>query len=73
MKFRFITYLNEIYLVVGIGFDDAHQCQEYFEVIPLQPNLFKAVLYDSTLKIPFSQAIEITDKNTLLNLLVLYG
>lgn len=73
MKFRFIKYLTDIYLVVGMGYDSRNECPEFFEAIPLETNLFRAVIHQHVVRIPFSQAIEITDKNTLMNLLVLYG
>lgn len=75
MKFRFVRYLKEIYLVVGIGYDNRFECPEHFVVVPLERNtsLFRTALDITTINIPFSQAIEITNKNTLLSLMVLYG
>lgn len=76
MKFRFIEYKQDIYIVIGIGYDQFQECPEYFLCIPLTKqrlSLFGTVLLSSTTKIPIDQAIEITSKNKLLALLVLYG
>ena len=72
MKLRFIEHLGNIYIVVGMG----HAFSElYFEALPIQDhNLVRSALNcQHTLIIPFSEAIEITDKNRLTALMVLYG
>jgi hypothetical protein len=76
MKFRFVEYEQDLYLVVGIGYDQSNKCPDYFVCVILDKNnsnLFKAVIHPHTINIPFDKAIEITDKKKLLTLLVLYG
>jgi hypothetical protein len=75
MKLTFIEYNRNIYIVVGIGYcSDNTNSPEFFEVVPLvDHNLIRSSFELSTLHIPFSEAIEITNKNRLLALMVLYG
>jgi hypothetical protein len=76
MKFRFIEYQSDIYIVVGIGYNELSECKEYFECIPLRKhrlNLFELILDRHTINIEIDKAKEITDKKRLLTLLVLYG
>jgi hypothetical protein len=75
MKLRFIEYKGDLYLSVGITYDN-EAIQECFIAIPIdsiKPNLLRSVLENNTIKIPFSQAKEITNKSQLIALLVLYG
>ena len=76
MKFRFVEYESNIYVVVGIGYNQLNECPEHFVCIPLDKNnlnLFKTSLQIQTVDIPLDKAIEITSKNKLLTLMVLYG
>jgi hypothetical protein len=75
MKLTFIEYKGNIYIVVGIGYCSGNpKSPEFFEVVPLvDHNLIKSSFGLSTLHVPFSEAIEITDKNRLIALMVLYG
>jgi len=76
MKFRFVEYEQDIYLVVGIGYNQDNRCPDYFVCVILDRNnssLFKAIIHPHTINIPFDKAIEITDKNRLKLLGVLYG
>jgi hypothetical protein len=77
MKYRFVEYRGDIYIVIGIGYFndfDADSSPMFFEVIPLSDHsLIRSSLRPYTMNIPFSEAIEITDKNRLLALMVLYG
>ena len=75
MKMTFIEYRGDIYIVVGIGHISTNIISpEFFEVVPLvDHSLVRSSLQLSTLYVPFSEAIEITDKNRLIALMVLYG
>lgn len=76
MKLRFIEYEHDIYVVVGFGYNQYNECPEYFVCVPLDRkhlNLFRAALQLHTLNIPLDKAMEITSKNKLLALMVLYG
>ena len=75
MKFRFIKYLKEFYVVVGIAYDTSQEYPDCYVVVPLDKtvNLFRAVLQKDTINVPFVLAEEVTDKNELITLLVLYG
>ncbi len=76
MKIRFIEYHNDIYVVIGITYDSRHNYPECFVATPLKdlnPSIFRSILQLYTLNIPFVDAKEITDKNRLISLMVLYG
>jgi len=74
MKFRFIEYERDIYIVIGMGYDHSNICPEYFICVPLtKRGLFKASLQVQTIKIALDDAIEITSKSKLSILKVLYG
>ena len=76
MKLRFIEYCGDIYIVLCITYDTKHHCPECFVAIPIsdkQSSLVRTALQLQTLNIPFTDAKEITDKNRLISLMVLYG
>ena len=76
MKFRFIEYQGDLYVVLGITYDKMQECPDCFVAAPVDKKnstLFKAALELYTINIPFSQAIEITNKNRLKAIMVLYG
>lgn len=76
MNLRFIEYRGDIYVVIGITYDCRYRNPECFTAVPIDnfnKSVFKAALSLYTLNIPFAEAIEITDKNRLLSLMVLYG
>lgn len=76
MKIRFIEFEGDIYVVVGITYDTNSIYPECFTAVPLSSynySIFKAMLQIDTINIPIDEAIEITDKNQILTLLVLYG
>lgn len=75
MKFRFIKYLEDFYVVVGITHDILQEYPDCYVVVPLDKtvNLFRAILQKDTMNVPFVLAEEVTDKNELITLLVLYG
>jgi hypothetical protein len=76
MKLRFIEYKSDIYVVIGITYDSRYLYPECFVAVPLDdvnPSIFRAILDLSTINIPFVEAKEITSKNKLISLMVLYG
>ena len=75
MGHKFIKWCNHYYIVTGIGVS-----HEYFDppdvyyAVPLNGTVIKSLISCSTpYKIPFSEAIEITDKNEIKSILILYG
>jgi hypothetical protein len=77
MKLRFVEYAGSVYIVVGMGyglFDSIESHVLFFDVVPINEyKLIRSALYPMSMKVPFSEAIEITDKKRLLALKVLYG
>lgn len=81
MKLRFIEFNNEIYIVVGIGYNNSYPNPEgttklSFVAVPLLPghrNIYTALLEAYSVTIPFEEATEITDKKRISSLMVLYG
>lgn len=76
MKIRFIEYQNDIYVVIGITYDSKLTYPECFVAVPLteaRKSIYKCALSLHTLNIPFVEAEEVTDKNRLISLMVLYG
>lgn len=76
MKIRFINYKDDIYVVIGISYDYSNSCPEFFLSVPINeyhPSITRSLLESSSIKIPFVEAIEITKKEQILALMVLYG
>jgi hypothetical protein len=81
MKLRFIEYHQSIYIVIGITYDsDYHYPAAHlplaFVAVPLgerHRTVYSALLDAYSIKIPFEDATEITDKNRIGALMVLYG
>lgn len=76
MKMRFIEYEDDIYVVIGITYDASRAYPECFVAVPLKDaerSATRAMLSLHTLTIPFVEAKEISDKNRLISLMVLYG
>lgn len=76
MKFRFIEYQGDLYLVVGITYDNTKEYPDCFVITPIDKTttkLTRTALIGNTLTIPIAYVKEITDKNKLLTLMVLYG
>lgn len=76
MKLRFIEYQDNIYIVVGISYDSKYLDGLYFVSVLLDrenKSVIKSALSPHTLNIPLAEAKEITDKNRLISLMVLYG
>lgn len=76
MEYRFIEWNGELYIVVGIGYDTRIDPPDVFHAVPIQNNqsLFKTVIeYPGLVKIPFSEAVEITDKKRIFAIWTLFG
>lgn len=74
MKIRLIKFNDIIYVVVGIGYESKFDPPETYYAVPLQESLYRDLIMSHVaVKIPMSQAIEITDKNKIKALLVLFG
>lgn len=76
MLLRFIEFSGDIYLVVGITYEMRFDPPECFVAVPLtkaNQSITRALIENFSVKIPLAYAMEITDKNRLQALLVLYG
>lgn len=74
MRYRFIEYEGNIYVVVGIGYGPDGIDPYYFMGSLLnRSGIISASLEPHTIAIPFDEAIEITSKIRLLALRILYG
>lgn len=73
VKYRLVQYADDIYLVVGQGFDGQYDPPEVFYCVKLKQSLLASSLSPYEIIIPYSQAIEITDKNRLSVIFLLYG
>ena len=76
MKLRFIEYESSLYIVIGLTYDTTKDYPDCFVAIPLDAtckNIFSTLIIGHSINIPIVYANEITDKNKLLMILVLYG
>jgi len=73
MKIRFIYFNDQIMIVVGFTYDAQYDPPECFVAIPLKHAVTKSLLDINEIIVPISQAEEITDKNTINTILLLYG
>lgn len=75
MKFRFIEFEQETYLVVGITYDYTikSECFVAVHVKDINPSIRSISLNAFTRNIPLLDAVEIVDKNKIAALMVLYG
>lgn len=74
MKFRVIEWQGELYIVVGLGYDEYSDPPDVFYAVPLEYSLIRSLLVSSyTVIIPISEAIEITDQNRIKAIWILYG
>jgi hypothetical protein len=74
VNIRFIKFQDIYFVVVGIGYESKFNPPETYYAIPVRESLYRdLVLAHVVVKIPMSQAIEITDKNKVKALLVLFG
>ncbi len=72
MKLRFVQWNNSIYIVLGIGYDALYDPADIYYCVPLNSTIVKDVIMSDLVKIPMSQAIEITDQNKIKALYILY-
>ena len=74
MKIRLIKFRDVLYVVIGIGYESKFDPPETYYAVPLKESIYRdLILANIVEKIPVSQAIEITDKNKVKALLVLFG
>lgn len=76
MDFRFVEWRNELYIVLGIGYDTRIDPPDVFIAVPFtgEESLFRSILNaPSTVKIPFTEAIEITEEKRLRAIWILFG
>jgi hypothetical protein len=74
MVYRLIEWNGLLYIVVGIGFDHTQDPPDVFYAVPLEDTLFSSVLLNiDFIRIPFSEALEITDQNRIRAIWILYG
>ena len=74
MKLRLIKFQDIIFMVVGIGYESKFDPPETYYAIPLKESIYRdLIMAHLVVKIPMSQAVEITDKNKVKALLVLFG
>lgn len=85
MKYRFVEHKGELFLAVGIGYRSIpkgyrdvyndHKETECFELVPLvhYSSLTRASMALNTILVPISECDEITDREKLESLIILYG
>lgn len=74
MNLRFIEHYKEIYVVVGQGYERLLDPPDIFYCIKLEPNIIRAIINNqNVIKIPISEAMEITDIGRIRTLWILYG
>jgi hypothetical protein len=73
MKHRFIEWRGSIFIVVGLGYTNCDPPDCYYAV-PLTSSIVKSTLNSlQTIRIPFSEAKEITDRKRINAIWILYG
>lgn len=75
MEFRFVEWRGELYIVLGIGYDSRIDPPDVFTAVPFDGRgLYQSVLdAPGIVKIPFTEAIEITDEKRLRAIWILFG
>ncbi len=75
MDYRFVEWRGEIYIVLGIGYDTRIDPPDVFHAVPLENrSIISSLLHNpGIVKIPFTEAIEITDKNRIFAIWTLFG
>lgn len=73
MKYRIVEFDRQYYIVIGTGYDSNFDPPDYFECVPLKTSFISNVLNPHTVKLLVSEVREVTDKNVLKTLWVLYG
>lgn len=76
MDLRFIEFMGEIYVVVGHTYEVRFDPPECFVAVPLSLHrsrtITRDVLDNDSIKIPLCYAKEITDKQRIITLMLLY-
>lgn len=76
MYLRFIEFLGDIYVVVGFSYERRFDPPECFVAIPLSlcksTSITRDLIANDSVIIPISCAEEITDKQRLITLMLLY-
>ena len=76
MKLRFIEFDEEIYVVVGHSYENHYDPPECFVAIPLSlcrnRSITRDLLDKDSVVIPISYAQEITDKDRIMILMLLF-
>lgn len=75
MDFRFVEWRGELYIVLGIGYDSRIDPPDVFTAVPFDGHsLYRSVInMPGIVKIPFTEAIEITDEKRLRAIWILFG
>jgi hypothetical protein len=75
MHFRFIEWNKDIYVVLGIGYDQRMDPPDVFICVPLEnQSIYRTVLtHPGLIKIPIAEAIEITEEKRIRAIWTLYG
>lgn len=75
MDFRFVEWRGELYIVLGIGYDSRIDPPDVFTAVPFNGrSLYMSVLNaPGIVKIPFTEAVEITDEKRLRAIWILFG
>lgn len=75
MVLRLIEYHQDLYIVLGIGYNAYYDPPDIFLCIPLaELSIIRSILTNKEyIQIPIAQAIEITDKKRIQAIWILYG
>lgn len=75
MDFRFVEWNKDIYIVLGIGYDQRLDPPDVFICVPLENrSIYKTVItVQGLVKIPIAEATEITEEKRILAIWTLYG
>ncbi len=74
VKLTFIEWQESVFIVIGVGYDSKFHPPEVYYCILLEKSLITDILLaKDTIVIPFSQAVEITDKNRIKAINILFG
>lgn len=73
MNIRLVEWHSAIYIVIGIGYESFSDPPDVYHAIPLTNSIMKDIILNrNVISIPLSEAIEITDKNRVNAILVLF-
>lgn len=76
MVLKFIEFCSDYYMVVGITYNSNFDPPECFIAVPITKEtktLTSTIIVANSIEIPFQYAKEVTDKNTIRSLMVLFG